>query len=337
MTIFGWDASHYDGVPKGSDVVAEGFSFMTHKAGGDADDAELAAWWNAVKGQRDQLLLGAYWVLYPGNPTGRAKAFLARLDSQCPGWRDGPFMLQLDCEIWNGDKGTQPGKSDIQAACGYLAHVMPKLNPIVYASQGQYGNTLSGLGYPLWNARYPLSDTAGTATGLYARCGGDSGKGWAAYSGQTPAIWQFTSSATIAGQTTSDANAFRGTLAQLTDLVAPGWSDDVAFTDADKVYLDAKFAALTAYDKPQSDGTPTSAIGRLALSQGIPNGTKDGAPRDQAWEVIADLGRALVALQQTVDALASPDPTALAQAIAAAIPAQLADQVADVLAQRLSA
>lgn len=79
----------------------------------------------------------------------------------------------------------------------------------------------------------------------------------------------------------------------------------VALTVADKTWIQQQIAAITATDKPQSDGSPTSKIGRLALTQGIPNGTKDGAPRDQAWEVIADLGRALVALQETVDALAA--------------------------------
>lgn len=222
MTIYGWDASHYDAVPKGAEVVAEGFHFMAHKAGGDKNDAELAAWWSALKAQRGKLLLGAYWVLYPGTPAARADAFLARLDAQCPGWRDGPFILQADCEIWNGDTSTQPKKADIKSFCDHLRSKAPKLKPIAYASAGQYGSSLSGLGYPLWNARYPTSAT-GYASTLYKKVGGDSGSGWTSYSGQTPALWQFTSSATIAGQTTCDANAYRGTLAQLTALLSPGF------------------------------------------------------------------------------------------------------------------
>lgn len=306
MTIFGTDMSHYDAAPSslGVNLVAEGFSFATHKAGGDAMDAEIGAWWNAVKGQRGKLLLGAYWVLYPGNPTGRADAFLARLDSQCPGWRDGPFILQLDCEDWTGNGSTKPGKVDIKAACDRLKAKMPKLTAIVYASQGQYTNGLAGLDYPLWNARYPVSG-AGSASAIYARAGGDSGKGWASYSGQVPAIWQFTSSATIAGQTTCDANAYRGTLAELTALLAPGWEDDMALTDPDKAWIAAQIASVTAADKAQADGTPTSKIGRLALSQGIPNGVQpedaDGShPRDQAWQVIEDLGAEVVALRRDV-------------------------------------
>jgi GH25 family lysozyme M1 (1,4-beta-N-acetylmuramidase) len=225
MTIYGWDMSHYDAVSSvtAEKTVSEGFKFVTHKAGGDASDAELGAFWAEFKSHRDKLLLGAYWVLYPGNPTGRADAFLARLDNQCPGWRDAPFILQADCEIWNGDPGTKPDKADIKAFCNRLKAKAPKLVPIVYASEGQYNNSLTGLGYPLWNARYRLGNKTGTASNLYALSGGDLGLGWGLYSGQRPAIWQFTSSATIAGQTTCDANAFRGSLTDLTNLLAPGF------------------------------------------------------------------------------------------------------------------
>jgi hypothetical protein len=230
-TIYGTDMSHYDAAPVdlGARLVDEGFAFHTHKAGGDADDPELGAWWKAVKGQRGKLLLGAYWVLYPGTPVTRAGKFLDRLDALCPGWRDGPFILQLDCEVWNGDASTKPGVRDIRAACLWLKQQAPKLTPVVYASKGQYGNSLDGLGFPLWNANYPSSMT-GAASAIYAHVGGDSGPGWTRYSGQMPAIWQFSSSATIAGQTTCDANAYRGTLAALTALVAPGWETDMDLT-----------------------------------------------------------------------------------------------------------
>lgn len=40
----------------------------------------------------------------------------------------------------------------------------------------------------------------------------------------------------------------------------------------------------------QSDGTPTSKIGRDAWNQGIPNGLVEGAPRSKAWQVLKDVG-----------------------------------------------
>lgn len=338
MTIYGWDLSHYDAVPNGARVVSEGFRFATHKAGGDKDDAELVAWWRAVKPYRGKLLLGAYWVLYPGNPAGRADAFLARLDSQCAGWRDGPFILQLDCEVWNGDLSTKPGKADIKAACDRLKAKCPKLTPIVYASAGQYGNSLSDLGYPLWNARYPTSK-GGPASLLYSQIGGDSGSGWASYSGQTPAIWQFSSSATIAGQATCDANAYRGTLAELTSLLAPGWEQGMELTD--KVGSEA-YPGRTVEDFFKDfwglrDPLVVGPSKTPALPAGSPLAKLIAMPAQLAQlsaAVAALAGKDLVDEQAIVaGVLAGLDPAK----IAAAIPENMAAEVADILAQRLSA
>jgi hypothetical protein len=65
--------------------------------------------------------------------------------------------------------------------------------------------------------------------------------------------------------------------------------------------FEKRFKAVLASAK-QSDGTPTSLIGRLTLDQGIPNGIKDGAPRDNAWAVIRDLGIALRTVGATAQA-----------------------------------
>lgn len=228
MTIFGWDMSHFD-APSMGNAIAEGIVFTTHKAGGDATDTELPAWWAGVRGTDPaKVLLGAYWVLYPGNPTSRADAFIARLDAACPGWRNRPFILQADCEKWNGNAATVPSKADIKAFCDRLKSQMPKLRPIVYAPKWVYNDGLAGLPYPLWASSYVTG--AGGFKSLYP---GDSSSKWGSYSGQVPAILQYTSSATIGGQATCDANAYRGTLAQLIALVAPGWSQDMPIDSTD--------------------------------------------------------------------------------------------------------
>lgn len=219
-TIFGWDLSHYD-APDSRRAVDEGISFFTHKIGGDGNDGEAASWWSYMKSYRDRVMLGGYWVLYPGSPAARADAFLSRLDSQCPGWRDAPFILQADCEKWGGNPGTVPSRSEIEAFCDRLRAKMPKLMPVVYGPKWVYGNGLAGLSYPLWASSYVGG--SGSVSKLYP---GDGASGWNRYSGQTPLILQFTSSATIAGQTTCDGNAFRGTLDQLQAKLAPGWATD---------------------------------------------------------------------------------------------------------------
>lgn len=218
MTTYGWDMSHYDAPGIGT-AVSEGIQFITHKAGGDANDAELNTWWNGVKalGSNGTLLLGAYWVLYPGSPSSRADSFIARLDSQCPGWRNMPFILQVDCERWNGDQSTVPSVSEINTFCDRLVTVMPKLNPIGYLPDWVYGD-ISGFRYPLWSSKYV--NGTGSFKSLYP---GDNASQWASYGGKSPTILQYTSSATIGGQTTCDANAFRGTLKELTAILAPGW------------------------------------------------------------------------------------------------------------------
>lgn len=335
MTIFGWDMSHFDS-PSIGNAVSQGIQFLTHKAGGDKDDAELAAWWNGVKGQRPTVLLGAYWVLYPGNPAGRADAFLTRLDSQCPDWRDGPFILQADCEKWNGNPATVPSVSEINAFCDRLAARMPKLNPIAYAPQWVYGNKVSALRYPLWASAYVTG--SGSFKALYP---GDSSSRWAAYGGRTPSILQYSSSATIGGQTTSDANAFRGTLAELTALLAPGW------TTREK-------ADMNLTDKVGSEEYPSRDVQDFFKDfWGMRDNLVVGPSKTPALPAGSPLAKLLAlpaqvaALTATVTALAGKDFTDEAaivagvlaglspEAIAAAIPSDLAEQVAAELARRL--
>lgn len=241
MVTYGWDLSHYDS-PDSRHAVVEGFQFFTHKAGGDSPDAEIGRWWDLMKPLRGQALLGAYWVLYPRDAARRADSFIARLDATCDGWRDGPFILQVDCEIWGGDLGSKPGRSDIRAFCDRLTDRMPKLRPIVYAPKWAYGDSLTGLGYPLWASSYVTG--TGSASSLYP---GDTSARWNSYSGQVPAVLQFSSSATIAGQSTCDANAYRGTIEELTALVSPGWKDQIMAT------VDLTPAALRAVEAACAD------------------------------------------------------------------------------------
>jgi hypothetical protein len=293
MTIYGSDVSHYDSANTTA-MFSDGIVFQTHKAGGDANDAELNSWWNYVKGYRDTVLLGAYWVLYPGNPSSRADSFLARLDSQCPGWRDGPFILQADCEKWNNDPSTVPPVSEVNAFCDRLVAKMPKLKPIGYLPDWVYGD-ISGFRYPLWSSKY-VSGSGGYKS-LYP---GDSASQWAAYGGKTPSILQYSSSATIGGQTTCDANAYKGTLTELTGLLAPGWhnylEDDVSEQDAYNGSMKAlkEYHAITKQANPEQ--LPESAIGYRSASQGVPDTINGGSTR--FYELVGDIGRELMKTQQ---------------------------------------
>jgi hypothetical protein len=65
-------------------------------------------------------------------------------------------------------------------------------------------------------SEYPA--TAATfAWEIYEECGGNTGEGWAPYSGATATLWQFTDRASIANRSV-DCNAYQGTADQLKDL-----------------------------------------------------------------------------------------------------------------------
>lgn len=313
MTIFGWDMSHHDG-PDSRRAVAEGFSFFTHKAGGDSNDAEVAAWWGLMKPYRDRVLLGAYWVLYPGNPRYRADLFLSRLDATCPGWRDGPFMLQVDCEKWNGDAGTMPPRADIEAFCDRLADRMPKLRPIVYAPEWAYGGSLKGLSYPLWASSYVSG--SGAASALYP---GDNSSRWDAYSGQTPAILQFTSSATIAGQTTCDANAYRGSLTQLTALVAPGWEQDMPVTNDDAIKMWNTDHSIPMPSWRPDKATNPDIMGASAMVIAMDEAHAANVAATALKSQLTALGASLTAAITALAAKDTVDETALAAALGPAV------------------
>jgi len=321
--------SHFD-APSIGNAISEGIQFVTHKAGGDASDAEIAAWWQGVRDHRDRLLLGAYWVLSPGNATAKADAFLSRLDATCPGWRDGPFLLQLDAEEWNQDPATKPSVSDCNAFCDRLAGRASKLIPVGYLPPWAYGNSVAAFRYPLWASRYVRG--SGGFRALYP---GDNSSLWDTYGGKAPAILQYTSSATIGGQTTCDANAYRGTIDELTALVAPGWIDMAVQLNSDDINAVAA-ATVAALTKPtpltgadgQPDGTSASPVGRAVWGQGLPPRT--GAPRVVAWQALGQVGDALAALSS---APSTTDPAAVASEL---IKAGIGLDVARALVAQLS-
>jgi hypothetical protein len=71
---------------------------------------------------------------------------------------------------------------------------------------------------PLMSSQYPVG--GGELVDTYTRAGGDSGAGWSAYGGGTPAVWQYSSTVAIGGYSSIDVSAFRGTKQQLAALIA---------------------------------------------------------------------------------------------------------------------
>jgi GH25 family lysozyme M1 (1,4-beta-N-acetylmuramidase) len=223
--------SHYDwdrGLVDLQAAVADGVTFATHKVSEGSTYADPLFDDFAARARYTLPLSGGYCVNRRGDQVSQVDWFLQRLDAGAPWWRDGPFIIQLDCERWSNKDGVyayEPSLSEIHAWCDYFVQRTDgRWTPIVYAPKWVYGDTLAGLRYPLWASSY------GTNPDLPYRQAypGDGSSRWAAYSGITPTILQYGSRTTIGAQTICDANAFRGTLDELRTLVtgdAMSWAD----------------------------------------------------------------------------------------------------------------
>lgn len=236
MTIYGWDSSHHDWVRGPMDMaaaVADGITFATHKIGEAQTyvDPRFGDWYRKAR-NANVPLLGAYYVNHPGDQTPQADRFLALLDAQAPGWRDGPFVLQVDAEKFDY-MDRAPNKAEIIAFCARLvAKTGGRFRPVVYAPKWLYGDSLTGLGYPLWASSY------GTNPDVHYRTAypGDGSSRWQPYSGQTPAILQYGSRTRIGTQNTCDANAYRGTPTQLRNLVYPTLDTESDMPTVDEIW-----------------------------------------------------------------------------------------------------
>ncbi|HKD98162.1 MAG TPA: GH25 family lysozyme, partial [Micromonosporaceae bacterium] len=229
--IFGWDTSHYDGhLTRAilSRAASEGIAFFSHKIGeglSNTDPLAAEAFSNA-KGLF-QVIGGYYFIHHGQDMRSQARRCVSVADQVAPWWRDfNGWFWQTDAEA--EQPYGLPTPSEVKAFSDDLAATTGR-KVIVYASAGQYGDSLRGLGHPLWNAHYGSNPT-GPFKSVYP---GDHSPGWNAYSGQTPALLQYGSNTIIAGLSTCDANAYRGTIDDLLELIG----GDVALTDADKAWI----------------------------------------------------------------------------------------------------
>jgi GH25 family lysozyme M1 (1,4-beta-N-acetylmuramidase) len=271
MTVFGMDSSHYDGFiskAMAAKMVAEGIQFFTAKVS-EATNYDDPADGTNLSNLRDAgvKVLGGYHVVRSsGTIKAQVEYYLSLLDRDEPWWRDFPgFFHQVDLELWGYDNVSAARGMDFGKA---LEDASQKL-VVMYASKGMYGNGLRAWKpRPLWNANYPSNRKAGFKA-LYP---GDDGPGFVEYSDQMPLFWQYTSSATIGGLTTCDANAFRGTFDQLYQLITgkhtpadPGGPPVAGFDKNDAHFL-LTYAGLPADTPTESLGTAVMAAQKSSAS-----------------------------------------------------------------------
>jgi hypothetical protein len=209
VTTFGWDASHYDEPP----AVRDGIDFYTHKVTeGDHfyEDAEYTAAMTAGRALGYQVM-GSYHVQHGGRSvTSQADWWFSRVNTLTAWWRTfGCWTWQCDAEKF--DYMTAPTIAEINALGDAICTRAgcPASAFVAYAPTWVYGSALTGLRYRVWASSYG-TNPAGAYRTIYP---GDTSSRWLAP--VDPIILQYGSRATIAGQTTCDANAYRGTLAQL--------------------------------------------------------------------------------------------------------------------------
>ncbi len=202
-------AARRDGIDFFSHKGTEGTRFIHEQCGEALNRARAAG----------IPFLGAYMVpRTPGNGGNgtipeQVAYFLSNVTRMVPWWPLHPgWFWQMDTEHWYSSSGV--AYDAVSPAVGAQAAQMLAQQTgrkvLHYAPKWSYGDNVPG-SEPLWASVYPAADAVHYRE-RYAEVHGDSGIGWASYSGRAPAIWQYSSAVTIGSQPRCDGNAFRGTL-----------------------------------------------------------------------------------------------------------------------------
>lgn len=331
MTLYGWDTSHYDGIitlGAARAARAEGIVFATAKIGEGRNYDDPADSTN-LRNLRDAgiPLLAGYYVPRSGVPVAAQVDNLIRLaDRDEPWWRDFPgWGWQVDLERWQYD----PVPAEVGIEFGYQVQDRTDRIALMYASRGQYGNQLTAWDGALWNADYPSARQA-PFKDLYP--GDDYRHGWNPYSGKTPDLLQYASSATIGGMSTCDANAFRGSFPELVALWTGRKHSDMKWLAKDagsgRIWLcDGITRRELADDKEVEHLRYLHTVGALDLW----TGRCPEAP-DSIWENVSDvMGIPIVGDAEITDAEAD----SIADKIAASMGAKLGDMMRAVVRDEL--
>ncbi|MGP6175447.1 peptidoglycan DD-metalloendopeptidase family protein [Corynebacterium sp. A21] len=226
--IFGVDISNWQNGILAELIGAEGFRFCIIKATeGTWRDPILHSHLADVR-KNSSMHVGAYvYVRHDVTPQAHADTLHDHL---------GDTSVPIAMDIENGSGSSVAHFKNIREAIeakGY--RVILTYLPNWYWKQIGKPN-LTGLP-PLWTSRYPDMNS-GVASVIYSRAGD---KGWDGYGGLDVAVWQFTSTAMVAGQLI-DANAFRGSVGELHELFTGESHEDGELTvsQADRIIQELK-------------------------------------------------------------------------------------------------
>lgn len=337
MTIYGADLSNHDWQrgPMAFDAMrAAGLDFVVHKCSDGNRSYRDPYFGRAMQRARAAgfPITGAYHVLWNGNVTAQMDWFMSLLDADAPWWRTEPYLVQLDAEPF-GYNGGAPSPATIRQAADYLvAKTGGHINPVVYGPNWVYRDTLRGLPYPLWASAYG-TNPVGLHAALYP---GDNSSRWAAYSGQTPAILQYGSQTRIGTQSTCDANAYRGTVDQLRQLITGKDADmldderKALFAIRDMLgWVDGRVEGLAGLQKPSAGPTKGADLPAVQTIRALSGDLKG------LGDTVSNLRAELTALAATVAKLSQPQVTIDAAALAGLPKPPTAAEIATELAKRI--
>lgn len=181
----------------------EGYSWMEHKVSEGNYYAD--PFWPAVRDwcAANSVPCIGYHYVTEDDPASQAAKFVSN---------GGGTVAMLDVEANSGDIGNFWAVVNAFNAAG----VQINLSYIPHWYWEQIGSPDLSQVPGLISSSYFGNNAYGSV--IYENAGGDGGAGWNAYGGATPAIWQFTDGALVGGKSV-DANAFRGSLTDLTALL----------------------------------------------------------------------------------------------------------------------
>ncbi len=204
--LYGIDISHHQG--GGFDLRrtrAEGFDFAFLKATDGAGWVDPQFGRNLGEARGAGLLVAAYHY-QRGNASAAAQ--VDTITRTVP--RDVPVLPDVE-----KDGGNLALTRDIVGRLRGAGYTVP----LAYVPRWYWRDTLGSPSLvglpPLWSSRYPDMN-GGYASQIYQRVPANY---WDGYGGVGVEVLQFTSSATVAGHTPVDSNAYRGTREQLAALL----------------------------------------------------------------------------------------------------------------------
>lgn len=304
--IYGIDISHFQGTVNLAQARRDGFEFAFLKATEGADWSDSTFRRNLDAARAAGMLTAAYHYQRAGTALS---ARLANITRTVP--RDCPVIIDLEDGGGHADQSRETINALRQA--GYSC-------PLLYLPRWywqQLGSPdLAGLP-PLWASRYP--DTKpGVASAIYQRVPASY---WDGYGGNSVAVLQFSSSATVAGTTPVDVNAYGGTRDQLAALLGgastePGGIEDMAL---DTPWTDSYGNVQTLQSWMADLQRKVNDLWYPAVSPGsVPSRIPGDANRTTVYDMVADSTswtNQTLGLVAGLRASSGVDPKAIADAL----------------------